>query len=223
MIRPVVCRMGLQHDGYLGDRSFSKKAKKGKAATEEEEEVEEVDISNLVGEMEEGLNAIMDNYDKELAVIKTGRADPRILDKVRVKAYDDAEVQLVTVAQVSAPDPRTLLVNVFDPNIVSMVDKAIRGAGLDLNPTISGSQIKVPIPKVTQEGRKKLMKHASSLAEQTKIAIRRARQHCMDQIKKIEMSKDDLKKEEKEIQILVDKYIKLIEDKLQAKQTILSE
>ena len=136
MLHPVVCRMGLQHDGYLGDRSFSKKAKKGKAATEEEEEVEEVDISNLVGEMEEGLNAIMDNYDKELAVIKTGRADPRILDKVRVKAYDDAEVQLVTVAQVSAPDPRTLLVNVFDPNIVSMVDKAIRGAGLDLNPTV---------------------------------------------------------------------------------------
>eukprot|EP00960_Hanusia_phi_P037200 752791-Hanusia_phi.AAC.3 len=126
----------LQHDPCLGARAFSKKAKKGKQAEEEEEEVEEVDISHLVEEMEEGLNSIIESYDKELAVIKTGRADPRILDKVRVKAYDDAEVQLATVAQVSAPDPRTLLVNVFDPNIVGMVDKAIRGAGLDLNPTV---------------------------------------------------------------------------------------
>merc|ERR1712216_936644 len=96
-------------------------------------------------------------------------------------------------------------VNVFDTDLVSSVEKAIRGSGLDLNPQVAGSTLRVPIPKVTQEGRKKLTKQASCIGENAKIVIRRVRQSYMDKGKKAELPKDDAKRYEKDVQEVHDK------------------
>jgi len=183
-----------------GRRGFAKKAKEGKgkgkgAGTEEETGAEPVDTSAILKEMSSDCASALSNLETELGLLRTGRADPRILDKVRVEAYG-ATVSLGKVAQVSPADARTLTVNIFDPDLTDAVDKAIRGAGLDLNPQVAGSTLRVPIPKVTQEGRKKLTKQAGIIAENAKVVVRRIRHHYMDKGKKLELPKDDAKKYE---------------------------
>ena len=168
-----------------GRRGFAKKAKEGKGKKGGKGEDgggdagEPVDTSAIMKEMASDCANALSNLDTELGLLRTGRADPRILDKVRVEAYG-ASVSLEKVAQATPSDARTLTVNVFDPELVGAVDKAIRGAGLDLNPQVAGSTLRVPIPKVTQEGRKKLTKQASGIAENAKVVVRRIRHHYMD-------------------------------------------
>ena len=125
---------------------------------------------------------------------------------------------LEKIAQTVVTDARTLTVTVFDPELVGAVDKAIRGAGLDLNPQIAGSTLRVPIPKVTQEGRKKLTKQAGSIAENAKVVIRRIRHHYMDTGKKLDLPKDDAKKYEKDVQEIHDKAVKDIDARVKTKQ-----
>mmetsp|Transcript_26054 Transcript_26054/g.68571 ORF Transcript_26054/g.68571 Transcript_26054/m.68571 type:complete len:171 (+) Transcript_26054:319-831(+) len=159
--------------------------------------------------------------DSELKKLRTGRADASMLDNVRVKAHD-ADVALAHVAQVSATDPRALTVNVFDPELVAAVEKAIRSSGMGFNPQVAGTCIKVPIPKVTAEVRQQLSKTAANLTEIAKVSIRRARQNAVDKGKKAGLPKDDLQKFEKEIQTLTDKEVKAADEALKAKQAELT-
>lgn len=191
------------------------KGKKGKATENAEEVGEAVDTSAIIRDMAADCANALSNLDTELGLLRTGRADPRVLDKVRVEAYG-ASVSLEKVAQATPSDARTLTVNVFDPDLVAAVDKAIRGAGLDLNPQIAGSTLRVPIPKVTQEGRKKLTKQASSIAENAKVVVRRIRHHYMDKGKKLDLPKDDAKKYEKEVQQVLDVAVKDVDAKVRS-------
>jgi ribosome recycling factor len=210
----------------LGDgrRGLAKKAKgaggggKGKGKNVDDDSPgEPIDTRTILKEMGDDCINATNNLDSELSLLRTGRADPRILDKVRVEAYTTS-VSLEKIAQTVVTDARTLTVTVFDPELVGAVDKAIRGAGLDLNPQIAGSTLRVPIPKVTQEGRKKLTKQAGSIAENAKVVIRRIRHHYMDTGKKLDLPKDDAKKYEKDVQEIHDKAVKDIDARVKTKQ-----
>ena len=120
---------------------------------------------------------------EEFAGLRTGRASSALLDQVHVEAYGSS-VPLNQVAAVSVPDPRSLTVNVWDKGVVVSVEKAIRSAGLGLNPVVDGQNLRIPIPPLTEERRKEIAKVASKYAEQQRVAVRNIRRDANDDLKK---------------------------------------
>lgn len=157
----------------------------------------------------------------DLAGLRTGRANTSLLDPVTVEVYG-AAMPLNQVATVSAPEPRLLSVQVWDKSNLGPVDKAIRSAGLGLNPIIDGQNIRLPIPDLTEERRKELAKLAGQYAEKARVAARNVRRDGMDALKtdekKGEMSEDERKRAETEVQKLTDATIADIDAAAQAKE-----
>lgn len=157
----------------------------------------------------------------DLSGLRTGRANTALLDPVMVSVYG-ASMPLSQVATVSAPDPRMLSVQVWDKSNIGPVEKAIRSAGLGLNPIGDGQNIRLPIPDLTEERRKELAKLASQYAEKARIAVRNVRRDGMDSIKtdenKKEIGEDDKKRLETELQKITDGIIAEIDAAAQAKE-----
>lgn len=157
----------------------------------------------------------------DLGGLRTGRASTTLLDPVQVEVYG-AHMPLNQVATVSAPEPRLLSVQVWDRSNVSAVEKAIRSAGLGLNPMTDGQNVRLPIPDLTQERRKELAKLAGSYSEKAKIAVRNVRRDGMESLKidekKNEISEDERKRLEVEVQKLTDDTIKEIDAVAAAKE-----
>jgi len=157
----------------------------------------------------------------DLAGLRTGRANTSLLDPVTVEVYG-ANMPLNQVATVSAPEPRLLSVQVWDKSNLGPVDKAIRSAGLGLNPIVDGQNIRLPIPDLTEERRKELAKLAGQYAEKARVAARNVRRDGMDNLKadekKGEMSEDERKRAETEVQKLTDATIADIDAAAQAKE-----
>ena len=157
----------------------------------------------------------------DMGGLRTGRASTALLDPVTVTVYG-ADMPLNQVATVSAPEPRLLSVQVWDRSNVSAVEKAIRSAGLGLNPMTDGQNIRLPIPDLTEERRKELAKLAGSYSEKAKIAVRNVRRDGMESLKtdekKHEISEDERKRLEVEVQKLTDDTIKDIEAVTAAKE-----
>jgi ribosome recycling factor len=157
----------------------------------------------------------------DLAGLRTGRASVSLLDPVTVEVYG-ANMPLNQVATVSAPEPRMLSVQVWDRSNVSAVDKAIRSAGLGLNPITEGQNVRLPIPDLTEERRKELAKLAGAYAEKARVAVRNVRRDGMDSLKtdekKNEISEDEHKRLETEVQKLTDETIKEIDAAAAAKE-----
>ncbi len=157
----------------------------------------------------------------DLGGLRTGRASTTLLEPVHVEVYG-ASMPLIQVATVSAPEPRMLSVQVWDRSNVGAVEKAIRSAGLGLNPMTDGQNIRLPIPDLTEERRKELAKLASQYAEKAKIAVRNVRRDGMDALKtdekKHEISQDEHKRLEHEVQKLTDDTIKEIDQVVAAKE-----
>jgi ribosome recycling factor len=157
----------------------------------------------------------------DLSGLRTGRANISLLDPVTVEVYG-SHMPLNTIATVSAPEPRMLTVQVWDRSNVGPADKAIRSAGLGLNPIVDGQNIRLPIPDLTEERRKELAKLAGQYSEKAKIAIRNVRRDGMDNLKvdekKGEISEDDRKRAETEVQKLTDTTIADIDAAAQAKE-----
>ena len=151
----------------------------------------------------------------DLSGLRTGRANIHLLDPVMVTVYG-ASMPLNQVATVSAPEPRMLSVQVWDKTNVGPVEKAIRSAGLGLNPINDGQMIRLPIPDLTEDRRKELAKLAHQYAEKARIAIRNVRRDGMDNLKtdekKHEISEDERKRAETEVQKLTDELIKAADD-----------
>ena len=151
----------------------------------------------------------------DLGGLRTGRASTTLLEPVTVEVYG-AHMPLNQVATISAPEPRMLSVQVWDRSNVGPVEKAIRSAGLGLNPISEGQTLRLPIPDLTEERRKELAKLASQYAEKAKIAVRNVRRDGMDLLKtdekKHEISEDERKRQEQEVQKLTDETIKEIDD-----------
>ena len=157
----------------------------------------------------------------DLGGLRTGRASTSLLEPVTVEVYG-AHMPLNQVATISAPEPRMLSVQVWDRSNVGSVEKAIRSAGLGLNPISEGQTLRLPIPDLTEERRKELAKLASQYAEKARIAVRNVRRDAMDQLKldekKHEISEDERKRLETEVQKLTDDTIKEIDAVTAAKE-----
>ena len=158
---------------------------------------------------------------EEFAGLRTGRANVGLLDPVQVQAYGSTP-PLNSVAAISVPEPRMISVNVWDKTMVAAVEKAIRAAGLGLNPIVDGQTLRIPVPPLTEERRKELAKLAGKYAEQQKISVRNVRRDANDDLKKAEkageISQDDQKRMETEVQKDTDAAIKRIDETLKAKE-----
>ena len=174
----------------------------------------------LLKDLSRRMDGAIEALRKELGGLRTGRASASLLEPVRVEAYGNP-VPLNQVATVSVPEPRMITVQVWDRSVVKSVDKAIREAGLGLNPQTEGQVIRVPIPDLTEDRRKELTRVAAKYAEEARVAVRKVRQHGMDALKKLEkeseISQDEHRKLEKDVQHLTDEHIKRIDETLAQK------
>ncbi len=176
-----------------------------------------VDMKDLERRMEGAVTSLK----SEFAGLRTGRASVNLLDTVIVEAYG-APTPLAQVASISVPEPRMLAVNVWDASVVNAADKAIRDAGLGLNPVMDGQNLRIPIPPLNEERRAELAKLAGKYAEPARVAIRNVRRDGMDAIKKMEkdseISKDEQKSMEDEVQKLTDKIISSVDASVKSKE-----
>jgi ribosome recycling factor len=167
------------------------------------------------------MDGALDVLKKEFGGLRTGRASTALLDPVHVDAYGST-VPLNQVAGVSVPEPRLIVVQVWDRGVVKSVDKAIREAGLGLNPQTEGQTIRIPIPELTQERRNDLSKVAHKYAEAAKVSVRNVRRDGMDALKKAEkkgdITEDEHRKMALDIQTKTDDHVKKIDEMLAQKE-----
>lgn len=172
-------------------------------------------------DLERRMQGAVDALKHDLQGLRTGRASTSLLDPVNVEVYG-AHMPLNQIATVSAPEPRMLSVQVWDKSNVAAADKAIRSAGLGLNPIVDGQTLRLPIPDLTEDRRKELAKLAGQYAEKARIAARNVRRDGMDALKTDEkkgaLSEDERKRAEVEVQKLTDSTIADIDAAAQAKE-----
>ncbi|MDE1939884.1 MAG: ribosome recycling factor [Alphaproteobacteria bacterium] len=172
-------------------------------------------------EMGRRMKGVVTTLKGEFAGLRTGRASPALLDPVTVDAYGN-QMHISQLGTVSAPESRLLTVQVWDRSMVKAVDKAVRDAGLGLNPQVDGQLLRIPIPELNEERRKELAKLAHKYAEQGRIAVRNVRRDGMELLKKLEkdhkIGQDEHHKLGDELQKLTDANIKEIDQMLQGKE-----
>ena len=166
-------------------------------------------------QFETRMQKAIQNLEGEYNSIRAGRANAAVLDKITVEYYGVAS-PLATIASVSVPDARTLLIQPWDASILSEIEKSIQKSELGINPTNDGKAVRLSFPPLTEERRKEIVKDVSKKAENAKVAVRNIRRDAMDYFKNLkknnEITEDDLKNAEKDAQTLTDKYIKMIDD-----------
>ncbi|MEP6572658.1 MAG: ribosome recycling factor [Gemmatimonadota bacterium] len=169
------------------------------------------------------MHKAVENTRREFSGIRSGKASTSLLDTVRVEAYG-SQVPLNQVGLVSAPEPRLLTVQPFDKGLSQAIEKAIRDSDLGLNPASQGGVIRVPIPSLTEERRKELVKVINKLAEEGRVAVRHARGDVHSKVKKLEkIAEDERTRGEKDIQKLTDEHIKQIDQLIAAKEAEIME
>jgi ribosome recycling factor len=159
----------------------------------------------------------------EFSSVRSGKASPTMLESVKVEMYGQ-QMQLNQVASINTPEPRVLIVTPFDKSQIKAVEKAIREAELGLEPSAQGAIIRVPLPQMNEERRKELVKIVHKMAEDGRVAIRHARTHGREQLKKVSgVSEDDVKHAEKDLQKLHDDAIKKVDELIKAKEAEIME
>jgi ribosome recycling factor len=180
-------------------------------------------IPNILKECRAQMEKGVDAAKREFSTVRSGKATPSMLDSVKVDAYGSL-VSLNQVATINAPEPRVLIVTPFDKAQTKAVEKAIREADLGLDPAIQGPLIRVPLPSMNEQRRKELVKFVHKYAEDGRIAVRHARTHARDLLKKLDgVSEDDVKHAEKDLQKAHDDYIGKIEELMKAKEAEVME
>ena len=180
-------------------------------------------IPNIVkdcrSQMEKGIEAVK----REFGSVRSGKASPSMLDSVKVEMYGSL-MAFNQVANVSAPEPRLLVVTPFDKTQIKAIEKAIRESGLGLDPAVQGAIIRVPLPSMNEQRRKELAKLVHKYAEDGHIAVRHARTHAREALKKLSgTSEDDVKHAEKDLQKAHDEYIGKIDALMKAKEAEIME
>ena len=176
----------------------------------------EIDLDAIQRRMDGALASLK----QEFGSLRTGRASASILDPIMVESYGQM-TPINQLGTVNVPEPRMVVINVWDKAMISKVEKAIRESGIGINPVTDGPLIRLPIPELNEERRRELTKVAAQYAEQAKVAIRNVRRDGMDQIKKAKaagLSEDDQKMYADEVQELTDKSIAVVERALESKQ-----
>ena len=174
-------------------------------------------ISEAKSHMEKAVEAMR----REFSAVRTGKASPALLDVVRVDAYG-SKMPIQQVATVNAPEPRLLVVQPWDKGLLKAIEKAIQEAELGLNPSNDGNIIRVPVPALTEERRKDMVKMLHKIAEEGRVAVRHARQEANKELKRKqqahEISEDDARRQMDEVQKLTDTYIGRIDELLKVKE-----
>ena len=175
-----------------------------------------VDFSEFSRKMDRTLEHLGEDFD----AVRAGRANPKVLDRISVEYYG-SETPLNGVATISSPDARTLVITPWDTKLLKEIQKAIQISDLGINPQNDGRVIRLVFPQLTEERRKDLSKQVKRYAEDAKVAMRNIRRDGMDYVKKLkkngEITEDDQKKAEKDLQDMLDKYIKKVDATLAAK------
>ncbi len=175
-----------------------------------------VDFSEFSRKMDRTLEHLGEDFD----AVRAGRANPKVLDRISVEYYG-SETPLNGVATISSPDARTLVITPWDTKMLKEIQKAIQVSDLGINPQNDGRVIRLVFPQLTEERRKDLSKQVKRYAEDAKVAMRNIRRDGMDYVKKLkknsEITEDDQKKAEKDLQDMLDKYIKKVDAALAAK------
>ena len=172
-------------------------------------------------EFERRMGKAVDHLQDEFGAVRAGRAHAKVLDRITVEYYG-SETPLAGVATISSPDARTLIISPWDTKLLKDIAKAIQTSDLGINPQNDGRVIRLTFPQLTEERRKDLAKQVKKYAEEAKVAMRNIRRDGMDYVKKLkknsEITEDDQKKAEKDLQTLLDKYIKKVDEALAAKE-----
>ena len=176
-----------------------------------------VDFKDYGRKMEKTLDVLADNF----GAVRAGRANAKVLDRITVEYYGQ-ETPLNGVATISTPDARTLVIQPWDGSLLKEIQKAIQMSDLGINPQNDGRVVRLVLPQLTEERRKELTKQVKKYAEDAKVAMRNIRRDGMDYVKalkkKSEITEDDQKTAEKDLQDLLDKYIKRVDEALAAKE-----
>ncbi len=178
-------------------------------------------VNDVYSEAERKMKKSIDSIVDELGSIRTGKATPALLENVKVEAYDQ-KTPLNQLASISVPDPKTLLVQPWDKSIAGDIVKAIQAAELGFNPQVDANVIRVPIPPLSEERRKELVKLCKKIAEEGRVAIRNVRREANDRLKKAEkdkdISEDEQHKAADNIQKLTDDFVKKIDEMVEKKE-----
>jgi ribosome recycling factor len=178
-------------------------------------------LKEVLKNTEESMAAAIEHLQHDLSGIRTGKANPALLDSIRVD-YFGQQVPLKQVASIAVPDPRLITIQPWDKSVVPEIEKAILGSELGLNPQNDGTIIRLPIPQLTEERRKDLVKAVKRLGEDAKVSLRNIRRNVNEDIKKLEKShdigEDEMHSNQEEIQKLTDSYVKQVDEVINAKE-----
>ena len=167
------------------------------------------------------MDKTIDVFSKELNSLRTGRANANMLDTIKVDVYGQ-KMPINQLATITTPEPRTINIQVWDLNNVSLIDSTIKKSELGLNPQLDGQLIRLPVPNLSEERRIEMKKMVKSMGEKCKISIRNIRREANDELKNLlkkkEIAEDEEKKFEREIQNFTDEHIKTIDDKVESKE-----
>lgn len=173
-------------------------------------------------EAEEKMEKAISSMENRFLNIRAGRANPRILDKVMPEYYG-TPTPLIQLATISVPEARKIVIKPFDRNSIGAIEKAIFEANIGLTPNNNGETIMLVIPELNEERRKEYVKEAKQVAEEAKIALRNIRQDSNNSIKRLEIPEDDQKSLQEDVQDLINKYNKIVDEKLKLKENELME
>lgn len=181
-------------------------------------------IEELLAEAGEKMDQAVEHVLAEFSTVRTGRANPQILNRVTVDYYGQP-TPLLQLATVSVPEPRLLMVAPYDPSTVSDIERAISQSDLGLNPNNDGQVIRLAFPPLTEERRNELVKVVRHMAEEGRVAVRNIRRHCKSDIEALHgaISDDDIRRAEKELQDVTDRHVARIDSLLDNKESELRE
>ena len=181
-------------------------------------------ISDLLSEAEHKMDQASEHVASEFTTVRTGRANPQLLHRITVEYYG-SPTPLLQLASISVPEPRMLVVQPFDRTTVGPIEKALQASDLGLNPSNDGHVIRIAFPPLTEERRKDLIKLVRNMAEEGRVAVRNIRRHSKADMEALhgEISDDDIRRGEEELQKLTDRYIEKIDRLLAHKEEDLME
>ncbi|MBP3460998.1 MAG: ribosome recycling factor [Bacilli bacterium] len=174
-------------------------------------------MEEILLEAEEKMNNSIESMEKRLTNIRAGRANPAILDSVMINYYG-VDTQLKQLSNISIPEARQLLIKPFDKSCLQLIEKAIYEANIGLTPNNNGEVIILNIPALTEDTRREYVKQAKSIGEDCKVALRNIRQDSNNDIKKAELTEDQIKEGQEEVQELINKYNKIVDEKIKIKE-----
>ncbi len=170
---------------------------------------------------EEGMDKALDFMKHEFSSVRTGKASPALVEGIEVDAYGSV-MKLKQLALISTPEPRLIVIQPFDASTIKPIEKAINESKIGITPSVDGKLIRLPVPELSEERRKDLVKTLKNMAEETRVRLRAARRHAMETAKKMQkeggLTEDDLKSAETQIQKLTDKFVADVDAQLASKE-----